>query len=228
MNSPGDFGNHPRVLALIEQFRRVDASMRELPIYNDKVAVEAIGFGLFGDGALLGVMLTPWFMNLIILPIEPVPMNMAEIGKTVPVELPAGQRTFVVGGDEFSRALQGSFAAFAGAEFHAAGSSARRGSAHARGIDDAGDGRRNLGNKRSRRQRRRSARAAIRPAEPVKSVGATDQTRPITSPVPISPIMAPQACMTRRRGASSNQRMARPSVIPNPCSNAVAATKPMP
>ena len=100
MNSSGDFGDHPHVLALIEQFRRVDAGMRDLPIYNGKVAIEAIGFRAFDDVALLGVVLTPWFMNLIMLPIEPVPMNMAEIGKTVPVELPAGQRTFVVGGDE--------------------------------------------------------------------------------------------------------------------------------
>ena len=44
-------------------------------------------------------MLTPWFMNMIKLPIEPVPMDMAAIGRTVSVELPAGKRAFVVGGD---------------------------------------------------------------------------------------------------------------------------------
>ena len=100
MKSPGDLGDPPRVLALIELFQRIDAAMRDLPIYNDKIAIEAIGFRLFGDAELLGVVLTPWFMNLITLPIEPVPMKMAEIGRTVRVMLPAGERAFVVGGDE--------------------------------------------------------------------------------------------------------------------------------
>jgi [NiFe] hydrogenase assembly HybE family chaperone len=100
MKSSGDLDHHPRVLALIELFRRIDAGMRDLPIYNEKVAIEAIGFRPFGDGELLGVVLTPWFMNMIMLPIEPAPMNMAEIGWTVSIELPAGKRAFVIGGDE--------------------------------------------------------------------------------------------------------------------------------
>ena len=195
------------MLALIEQFRRVDAGMRDLPIYNDKVAIEAIGFRPFGDDALLGVVLTPWFMNLIMLPIEPVPMDMAEIGKTVPVELPAGQRTFVVGGDEtvglykahslHSPVLNFTLPGQARAE-------AQRMLALLMTPATGTDGSR--GNKRPHRSRRRSPRAAIRPPESVNPVcSATDQTRPITSPVPISPIAAPQACMTRRLGASSNR-----------------------
>jgi [NiFe] hydrogenase assembly HybE family chaperone len=100
MKSPVDLGDHPRVLALIELFQRIDVGMRDLPIYNDKIAIEAIGFRLFGDAELLGVVLTPWFMNLITLPIEPAPMKMAEIGRPVRVMLPAGERAFVVGGDE--------------------------------------------------------------------------------------------------------------------------------
>ena len=100
MDSSGEAGDHPRVQALIEQFRRVDAAMRDLPLYNPIVAIEAVGFRRFGDDALVGVVLTPWFMNLTILPIEPAPMDMAAIGRSVVVELPAGQRTFVVGGDE--------------------------------------------------------------------------------------------------------------------------------
>jgi len=83
MNSRGDLNGHPRVSALIEHFRAVDAGMRDLPIYNHTVAIESIGFRLFNDVELLGVLLTPWFMNLMILPITPVAMNMAEIGKTV-------------------------------------------------------------------------------------------------------------------------------------------------
>lgn len=100
MKSPGELGDQPRVLALIERFRRVDGAMRDLPVYNPKIAVEAIGFRPFGDDALLGVVLTPWFMNVTTLPIEPAPMDMAEIGKTIFVDLPAGKQAFVVGGDE--------------------------------------------------------------------------------------------------------------------------------
>jgi [NiFe] hydrogenase assembly HybE family chaperone len=100
MKSPGDFGEHPRVLALIERFRCIDAAMRALPVYNAKVAIEAIGFRPFGDDTLLGVVLTPWFMNVMTLPVEPAPIDMAEIGKTIFIELPAGKRAFVVGGDE--------------------------------------------------------------------------------------------------------------------------------
>ena len=91
---------HPRVTALIELFQRIDAGMRDMPIYNEKIAIEAIGFRPFGEGELLGVVLTPWFMNLILLPIEPVPMDMAKIGKSFSVELPVGKRVFVIGGDE--------------------------------------------------------------------------------------------------------------------------------
>jgi [NiFe] hydrogenase assembly HybE family chaperone len=100
MKTSGDLDHHPRVLALIELFQRIDAGMRDLPIYNEKVAIEAIGFRPFDEAELLGVVLTPWFMNMITLPIEPAPMTMAAIGRTVSIELPAGKRAFVVGGDE--------------------------------------------------------------------------------------------------------------------------------
>lgn len=100
MKPSSDPNDHPRVQTLIELFQRIDAGMRDIPIYNEKIAIEAIGFRPFGEGELLGVMLTPWFMNLIMLPIKPAPMDMAEIGRTVSIELPAGKRAFVTGGDE--------------------------------------------------------------------------------------------------------------------------------
>ena len=100
MTPPGNPDHHPRVQALIELFQRIDDGMRDLPFYNAQIAIEAIGFRAFGEGKLLGVVLTPWFMNLIALPIEPQRMEMAKIGRTVSVELPAGKRIFAVGGDE--------------------------------------------------------------------------------------------------------------------------------
>jgi len=94
-----DINNHPRVQALVDMFRCVDAGMRDLPIYNDKVAIEAIGFRIFGADALIGVVLTPWFMNLTLLPIEPVPLDNTAIGKIATIELPAGPRKFATNGD---------------------------------------------------------------------------------------------------------------------------------
>lgn len=100
MQHNDDPNNHPRAQALIGLFQRIDAGMRDMPFYNEKITIEAIGFRPFGEDAILGVVLTPWFMNMILLPIEPVPMNMAEIGRTVSIELPAGKRVFAVGGNE--------------------------------------------------------------------------------------------------------------------------------
>jgi len=100
MISADDWCRNQRVLALLDCFREVDAVMRDLPVYNDKIAVEAIGFRPFAKDALIGVVLTPWFMNLMLLPIAPEPMRMADIGRAVEVELPVGKRTFVVGGNE--------------------------------------------------------------------------------------------------------------------------------
>jgi [NiFe] hydrogenase assembly HybE family chaperone len=94
-----DLDSHPRAQALLAAFRSVESGMRDLPIYNDKVDIAAIGFRAFGEDALIGVVLTPWFMNLVRLPIEPVPLDMAAIGKTVMIELPAGPRKFVTNGD---------------------------------------------------------------------------------------------------------------------------------
>jgi [NiFe] hydrogenase assembly HybE family chaperone len=100
MTIADDWNRNPRVLVLLDCFREVDAVMRELPVYNGQIAIEAIGFRPFGKDALIGVVLTPWFMNLILLPIAPEPMRMADIGRPVEVELPVGKRTFVVGGNE--------------------------------------------------------------------------------------------------------------------------------
>ena len=95
-----DLNQHPRVSALLDCFREADVVMRELPLYNAEVAIEAIDFRAFGEDALIGVVLTPWFMNLVLLPVAPEPMRMSEIGRPVEVALPVGKRTFVIGGND--------------------------------------------------------------------------------------------------------------------------------
>jgi len=40
-----------------------DRVMRDLPIYNDALGVEAVGFRRY-NGTIVGIMITPWFMNV--------------------------------------------------------------------------------------------------------------------------------------------------------------------
>jgi len=41
--------------------------MRDLPIVNSRLAVEAVGFEQWEDKDL-GILITPWFMNLVLFP----------------------------------------------------------------------------------------------------------------------------------------------------------------
>ena len=64
-----------RVCDLATHFREIgDTQMRDLPFYNANLEVEAWGFSSFDDDSLMGVLITPWFMNLLVLPLrfEPV------------------------------------------------------------------------------------------------------------------------------------------------------------
>lgn len=49
-------------------FRRIrDERMRDVPILNPRVEVEAVGFRVWED-RWLGILITPWFMNVMLLP----------------------------------------------------------------------------------------------------------------------------------------------------------------
>ena len=53
---------------LATHFERVlDERMRGMPIINPRLRVATVGFRKF-EGRLLGVLVTPWFMNLVLLP----------------------------------------------------------------------------------------------------------------------------------------------------------------
>jgi len=65
MTSPVEFA-----ASLEECYRRIgERSMRDLPIYNEALAVEAIGFGT-RSATIAGILITPWFMNVILLPLD--------------------------------------------------------------------------------------------------------------------------------------------------------------
>jgi [NiFe] hydrogenase assembly HybE family chaperone len=55
------------VQRLANAYRRAALKVKGLPIYNPTLAVEAIGFRE-QDGRHVGIMVTPWFMNLAVVP----------------------------------------------------------------------------------------------------------------------------------------------------------------
>lgn len=63
---------HERVHELVQRFTQIlHTSMADMPINNAKLQVQAVEFKLdMQDNAtLMGVLITPWFMNLIRLPV---------------------------------------------------------------------------------------------------------------------------------------------------------------
>jgi len=79
---------------LAEIYRGVHVAMRDLPVCNPRLDVEAIGFQPFGDYAL-GVLLTPWFMNVIICARSAPDLPATPAGAATQWALPAGGVDFV-------------------------------------------------------------------------------------------------------------------------------------
>ncbi len=78
-------------------FRAIHAQrMRGLPLVNDALAVEAVGFRRW-EGRWLGVLVTPWFINLVLLPDEPARWQSAPPREQVRYEFPAGEFDFIAG-----------------------------------------------------------------------------------------------------------------------------------
>lgn len=59
----------PALERLIDRFREAEPRMRDLPFYNERLSTEAVGFRNW-EGHRLGILITPWFINLILLPGE--------------------------------------------------------------------------------------------------------------------------------------------------------------
>jgi [NiFe] hydrogenase assembly HybE family chaperone len=81
------------VTALVGHFETIyQRHMQSLPIVNRSLHVEAIGFQEF-DGDQLGVLITPWFMNLVLLP-QAVQTANCVPGDKSSVEFPSGSIEF--------------------------------------------------------------------------------------------------------------------------------------
>jgi len=78
-------------------FRRIERErMQGLPLLNTALQVKAVGFRHWQDRCL-GVLITPWFMNLMLLPAEGDDWEELQIGDKQLHQLPSGPYEFILG-----------------------------------------------------------------------------------------------------------------------------------
>lgn len=93
--------------ALLEEtFARIERQrMQGMALLNRALHVEAVGFEPQGD-AWLGVLITPWFINLVMLPRNAAQWASLPISGTTVERLPIGEFEFLVGRDEMLGAFK--------------------------------------------------------------------------------------------------------------------------
>jgi [NiFe] hydrogenase assembly HybE family chaperone len=84
------------VRRLVDAYRRVAATLHGMPIYNPQLVVEAVGFRRQDDGRHAGVVVTPWFMNVAVLPAE-ADAGRWQAGRSLRFAFPSGEYEFHVG-----------------------------------------------------------------------------------------------------------------------------------
>jgi [NiFe] hydrogenase assembly HybE family chaperone len=81
---------------LVRAYRHIgDERIIGLPIYHDKLSVEAVGFQVW-EGGLVGVLIAPWFMNLVLLPGDADEWAHLRAGSEADWEFPSGTYQFRV------------------------------------------------------------------------------------------------------------------------------------
>lgn len=77
----------------------LETRMRDIPIINPEIKVQAVGFELWND-CCVGVLITPWFMNLMLVSCEGSNWNELQVGSIQAQQFPSGNYDFVVGHEE--------------------------------------------------------------------------------------------------------------------------------
>jgi len=81
--------------ALVATYRHVAATrMHGLPFVNPALAVEAVGFAPW-EGRWLGVLVTPWCINLVLAPLDPSAWRPLGQGEKRCYRFPAGDYAFI-------------------------------------------------------------------------------------------------------------------------------------
>jgi [NiFe] hydrogenase assembly HybE family chaperone len=90
----------PATVRLEEAFRRIENDrMQGMALLNPALRVEAVGFQAHGDG-WLGVLITPWFINLVMLPRDASQWRELAPARATTESFPLGEFEFLVGRDE--------------------------------------------------------------------------------------------------------------------------------
>ncbi len=86
--------------ALERAFARIERErMRDVPILNPRLRVEAVGFQPW-QGHWIGILVTPWFMNALLLPGTGDPWPARNTGDAHAWPLPIGNCEFIAGYEE--------------------------------------------------------------------------------------------------------------------------------
>jgi len=85
-----------RVLALENAFRQRDPRMRDLPVYNGLLKVEAVGARRDGDRVAC-VLVSPWFMNIMVMPLDPASVPALADGSKRTLRFPSGDYEAIAG-----------------------------------------------------------------------------------------------------------------------------------
>jgi [NiFe] hydrogenase assembly HybE family chaperone len=79
---------------LVAAYQRIGAEqMQGLPMFNSRLQVEAVGFREW-EGRFLGILIAPWFMNLVVLPTLREDWQSGGVGSEVDLDLPSGSYSF--------------------------------------------------------------------------------------------------------------------------------------
>ncbi len=76
----------------------LDKRMRDMPVVNTALSVQAIGFNRVNED-WLGILITPWFMNLMLLPGPDSAWNMQQPGTKIEKRYPYGVFEFTLGSE---------------------------------------------------------------------------------------------------------------------------------
>ncbi|MEM7570392.1 MAG: [NiFe]-hydrogenase assembly chaperone HybE [Pseudomonadota bacterium] len=85
-----------RVAALVGAYEAAEKDMVGLPIHNGALGIEAVGFREYGEDGV-GVIITPWCMNLVLLPGPVRQSKPGALGSKASYAFPFGTFSFVLG-----------------------------------------------------------------------------------------------------------------------------------
>lgn len=81
--------------ALIGAYRKAESSIVGLPVHNSALDIETVGFRPYGNGHA-GVLVTPWCMNIVVVPDDTSDAPGGAIGSQADLPFPSGLYTFTL------------------------------------------------------------------------------------------------------------------------------------